>query len=42
MGSTIARDKQRKGGSRRRKVVLIDSTNPDWRDLSGELAVAGT
>ena len=36
----IAREKQIKGGSRRRKVVLIGSLDPDWRDLSDELPVA--
>ena len=30
----IAREKQIKGGSRQRKIDLIQSNNPDWRDLS--------
>ncbi|MDP3938373.1 MAG: GIY-YIG nuclease family protein [Deltaproteobacteria bacterium] len=35
--SAIAREKQLKGGSRQRKLVLIGSSNPDWRDLSDDL-----
>ncbi len=30
----IAREKQLKGGSRKRKLSLVNSRNPDWRDLS--------
>ncbi|MDP3779481.1 MAG: GIY-YIG nuclease family protein [bacterium] len=30
----IAREKQIKGGSRVKKIVLIESINPYWRDLS--------
>ena len=33
----IAREKQIKGGSRKKKLALIESANPSWRDLSGEL-----
>lgn len=32
--SEIAREKQLKGGSRKQKVNLIESKNPDWRDLA--------
>jgi putative endonuclease len=32
----IAREKQLKSWSRRKKVELIESTNPEWRDLSQE------
>jgi putative endonuclease len=32
----IAREKQLKGWVRRRKVTLIESVNPTWRDLSGD------
>jgi putative endonuclease len=45
--SAIAREKQIKGWLRRRKVALIESINPDWRDLaedwfeSDELLFAG-
>ncbi|MSP77117.1 MAG: GIY-YIG nuclease family protein [Rhodospirillaceae bacterium] len=33
----IAREKQLKGWSRGKKIVLINRSNPDWRDLSGEI-----
>ena len=29
----IAREKQIKGGSRQKKLALIESMNPQWRDL---------
>ena len=29
----IAREKQIKGGSRKKKIELIESLNPDWEDL---------
>ena len=29
----IAREKQLKGGSREKKLMAIESMNPDWRDL---------
>lgn len=35
--SAIAREKQIKGGSRRSKLALITSLNPDWKDLYEEL-----
>ena len=35
--NAIAREKQIKAGSRRRKVELIERMNPEWRDLSEEL-----
>lgn len=31
----IAREKQIKSGSRKKKVELITATNPEWNDLSG-------
>jgi putative endonuclease len=31
--SAILREKQIKGGSRRKKVILIDAMNPQWLDL---------
>ena len=34
--STIAREKQIKGGSREDKVALISSLNGDWHDLYDE------
>ena len=30
----IAREKQIKGWSRAKKIALIESVNPEWRDLS--------
>ena len=33
----IAAEKKIKGWLRRRKVDLIEKTNPDWKDLSDEL-----
>ncbi len=34
--SAIAREKQIKGWRREKKIALIESTNPDWLDLSAE------
>jgi putative endonuclease len=33
--SAIAREKQLKGWRRSKKIALIESTNPDWKDLAG-------
>jgi putative endonuclease len=38
MHSAITREKQIKGGSRAKKLALIESMNPDWRDLFDEIA----
>ena len=38
MDAAIAREKQIKGGSRRKKLMLIDQFNPEWRDLYADLA----
>ena len=35
--SAIAREKQIKGGSRQKKLDLINSLNPDWKDLYEEI-----
>jgi putative endonuclease len=35
--SAIRREKQIKGWSRTKKVSLIESVNPEWKDLSDEL-----
>jgi putative endonuclease len=37
MLAAIAREKQIKAGSRRKKLVLIEAMNPAWRDLYEEL-----
>jgi putative endonuclease len=37
MLDAIAREKQLKGGSRKKKLALIETANPDWRDLYEEL-----
>jgi putative endonuclease len=33
MPEAIAREKQIKGGSRQKKINLINSLNPEWKDL---------
>jgi putative endonuclease len=33
----ISREKQIKGGSRRRKIDLVNAINPGWRDLYPDL-----
>jgi putative endonuclease len=38
MDDAIAREKQIKGGSRTRKIALIQAMNPEWRDLYDSLA----
>ncbi|MGH9680997.1 MAG: GIY-YIG nuclease family protein, partial [Candidatus Acidiferrales bacterium] len=37
----IAREKQIKGWLRAKKIALIESRNPQWKDLSGELQTPG-
>jgi len=37
MEHAILREKQLKGGSRRKKLVLIEAGNPTWRDLFAEI-----
>ncbi|SEJ31575.1 GIY-YIG nuclease family protein [Nitrosomonas eutropha] len=37
MESAILREKQTKAGSRARKLALIETLNPDWRDLYEEI-----
>jgi len=36
----IAREKQIKGGSRQKKIDLINSLNPEWKDLYEDLLVS--
>jgi putative endonuclease len=38
MPAAIAREKQIKAGSRRKKLALIEGMNPQWRDLYDDLA----
>ena len=38
MPDAIAREKQIKGGSRKKKAALIESLNPDWCDIYEGLA----
>ena len=33
MDEAIAREKQIKGGSREKKLALVEAMNPDWADL---------
>ncbi len=37
MNAAIAREKQIKAGSRRKKLALIEGMNPGWRDLCDEI-----
>ena len=37
MTAAIAREKQLKAGSRKKKLALIEAMNPDWRDLYDDL-----
>ena len=36
IGKAIAREKEIKGWLRAKKVALVESRNPSWRDLSRE------
>jgi putative endonuclease len=38
MEEAIARERQIKGGSRARKIALIEAMNPEWTDLYMSLA----
>ena len=38
MDGAITREKQIKGGSRARKLALIEASNPDWRNLFPDIA----
>ena len=37
IGEAIVREKQIKAGSRKKKVALINSMNPEWKDLYDEV-----
>jgi len=41
MEAAILREKQIKAGSRARKLALIETKNPEWRDLFEEIAAGG-
>ncbi len=41
MIDAIAREKQIKGGSRTKKLALIESLNPDWKDLYDTAHLSG-
>jgi putative endonuclease len=38
MAGAIVREKQIKGGSRMKKLALIEGMNPEWRDLYEDIA----
>ena len=38
INATIVREKQIKGGSRKKKLDLINSMNPEWKDLYEEIS----
>ena len=40
--TSIQREKQIKGGSRAKKIALIESVNPDWNDLSSSVLQSAT
>ena len=37
VGTAILREKQIKGGSRAKKIELVNKMNPEWRDLYDDL-----
>ena len=37
IAAAIEREKQIKAGSRKKKIALIESKNPEWKDLYDEL-----
>jgi putative endonuclease len=37
VNAVLAREKQIKGGSRKKKIDLIESLNPEWKDLYEEI-----
>ena len=37
MEAAILREKQIKGGSRQKKIALIEANNPQWKDLFDEI-----
>ncbi len=41
INDAIAREKQIKGGSRQKKLDLIDAFNPEWKDFADEAWLLG-
>ena len=39
IADAIAREKVIKGWRRSKKIDLIEATNPEWKDLAGEVLV---
>ncbi|HEY0023284.1 MAG TPA: GIY-YIG nuclease family protein [Longimicrobium sp.] len=39
VGAAIAREKQIKGWTRKKKLALVTSTNPEWEDLAGTIGL---
>ena len=37
VNAALAREKQIKGGSRKKKIDLVNGVNPEWKDLSDEI-----
>ena len=37
VNAAIQREKHNKGGSRQKKIDLVNAMNPEWRDLSEDL-----
>ena len=37
MFTAIAREKQIKAGSRKKKLALIEDKNPEWKDLYADI-----
>jgi len=37
VNAALAREKQIKGGSRKKKMDMVDSVNPEWKDLFDEI-----
>ncbi len=38
VNAALAREKQIKGGSRKKKIDLVNSVNPEWADLFEEIS----
>jgi putative endonuclease len=39
IAAAIAREKQIKGWTRKKKIALIESVNPEWKDLSADWTI---